>query len=173
MGSGIATSLILSGVGVLLKEVTEEFLKAGVGRVTANLQSRVKKGAMREADMTRALSLVTPVLDYGRFREADMVIEAVIESLPLKQSIFAECEKHCTADCVLSTNTSTIDISLVGAKMQRPERIVGAHFFSPAHIMPLLEIIRTKNTPAQVGLVQTKESSMYCLQVRPHDHPVP
>jgi len=77
------------------------------------------------------------------------VIEAVIENIELKQSIFADLEKHCRADCILSTNTSTIDLNLVGAKTKSQDRIIGAHFFSPAHIMPLLEIVRTEKTSPQ------------------------
>jgi len=81
-----------------------------------------------------------------------MVIEAVIEDLALKQNIFADLEKACTPECILSTNTSTIDITKIAAKMKAPERIIGAHFFSPAHIMQLFEIVRTEATPAQVVL---------------------
>lgn len=81
-----------------------------------------------------------------------MVIEAVIEDIPLKQRIFADLEQACRPDCILSTNTSTIDINLVGGKVAKAtrERILGAHFFSPAHIMPLLEIVKTEHTSKQV-----------------------
>ena len=100
--------------------------------------------------MQKALGSVSPVLDYAGFDQVDIVIEAVIEHLPLKQSIFKECEARCRPDCILSTNTSTIDITKVGASMQQPQRLVGVHFFSPAHVMPLLEIIRTPQTPKEV-----------------------
>lgn len=79
-----------------------------------------------------------------------MVIEAVIEDIPLKQRIFADLERVCRPDAILSTNTSTIDIDLVGASTKAQDRIVGAHFFSPAHVMPLLEIVRTQHTSKQV-----------------------
>eukprot|EP00198_Chlamydomonas_reinhardtii_P010029 XP_001699366.1 predicted protein [Chlamydomonas reinhardtii] len=135
MGSGIATALALAGVEVILKEV--------------------KKGAMSQAAADAALGRVSGALDYAGFARADMVIEAVIEDIPLKQKIFADLEKACRPDAILSTNTSTIDIELVGAKMSggaaARRRLLGAHFFSPAHIMPLLEIVRTKDTGAQVG----------------------
>ncbi len=78
------------------------------------------------------------------------VIEAAVENIPIKQQIFADLEKACSAECILSSNTSTIDISLVGKKTSAADRIVGAHFFSPAHIMPLLEIVRTTETSKQV-----------------------
>jgi len=89
-------------------------------------------------------------LDFSDFPRCDMVIEAVIEHIPLKQQIFQELEAVCSKECILSTNTSTIDIDVCAAKMKQPNRIVGAHFFSPAHVMPLLEIVRTDNTPPKV-----------------------
>ena len=83
-------------------------------------------------------------------QDADMVIEAAVERLDIKQSIFADLENACRSDCVLSTNTSTINLDLISAKMRNRERVVGAHFFSPAHVMPLLEIVRTDHSSPQV-----------------------
>ena len=102
--------------------------------------------------MDVALSLLKGVLDYSEFKHVDMVIEAVIEKIPLKQSIFVDIEKACPPHCILATNTSTIDLNIVGEKTNSQDRIVGAHFFSPAHIMPLLEIVRTEKTSPQVIL---------------------
>ncbi|KAF8369362.1 hypothetical protein HHK36_012379 [Tetracentron sinense] len=150
MGSGIATALILSNYPVILKEVNEKFLQAGIGRVKANLQSRVKKGKMTQEKLERTLSLLNGVLDYESFRDVDMVIEAVIENISLKQQIFADLEKFCPPHCILASNTSTIDLNLIGERTKSHERIVGAHFFSPAHVMPLLEIVRTQKTSPQV-----------------------
>uniref|UniRef100_A0A2N9H7A0 Uncharacterized protein n=1 Tax=Fagus sylvatica TaxID=28930 RepID=A0A2N9H7A0_FAGSY len=123
MGSGIATALILSNYPVILKEVNDKFLQAGIGR-----------GA----------------LDYESFKDVDIVIEAVIENVSLKQQIFSDLEKYCPPHCILASNTSTIDLNLIGEKTKSQDRIAGAHFFSPAHIMPLLEIVRTKQTSPQV-----------------------
>ncbi|XP_047316266.1 peroxisomal fatty acid beta-oxidation multifunctional protein MFP2-like [Impatiens glandulifera] len=167
MGSGIATSLILSNYPVILKEVNEKFLQAGLNRVKANLERRVEKGKMTEEKFEETLSLLKGVLDYESFKDVDMVIEvnmrhiyffceckpeqqAVIENVSLKQQIFLDLEKHCPANCILASNTSTIDINLIGEKTKSQDRIVGAHFFSPAHIMPLLEIVRTEKTSPQV-----------------------
>ncbi|KAF3456243.1 hypothetical protein FNV43_RR00893 [Rhamnella rubrinervis] len=152
MGSGIATALILSNYPVILKEVNEKFLQAGIGRVRANLQSQVKKGKMTQENFDKTISLLRGVLDYENFRDVDMVIEAVIENLSLKQQIFVELEKYCPPHCILATNTSTIDLNLIGERTKSQHRIVGAHFFSPAHIMPLLEIVHTKHTSPQVIL---------------------
>lgn len=150
MGSGITTALILSSYHVILKEVNEKFLKAGIDRVKSNLQSRLKKGKMTEEKYEKTLSLLTGVLDYEHFKDVDMVIEAVIENVSLKQQIFADLEKFCPPYCILASNTSTIDLNLIGERTRSHDRIVGAHFFSPAHIMPLLEIVRTQKTSPQV-----------------------
>ncbi|KAK2394935.1 peroxisomal fatty acid beta-oxidation multifunctional protein MFP2 [Trifolium repens] len=150
MGSGIATALILSNYPVLLKEVNEKFLEAGVNRVKANLQSRVKKGQMTKEKFEKTISLLKGTIDYEGFKDVDMVIEAVIENVSLKQQIFADLEKYCPPHCILASNTSTIDLNLIGQKTKSEDRIVGAHFFSPAHVMPLLEIVRTKKTSPQI-----------------------
>ncbi|OIT37053.1 PREDICTED: glyoxysomal fatty acid beta-oxidation multifunctional protein MFP-a [Nicotiana attenuata] len=150
MGSGIATALLLSGYPVILKEVNDKFLQAGMGRVKANLQSSVKKGKMSPEKFEKTLSLLKGSLDYESFRDVDMVIEAVIENVSLKQQIFADLEKYCPSHCILASNTSTIDLNLIGEKTRSQDRIIGAHFFSPAHVMPLLEIVRTQKTSPQV-----------------------
>uniref|UniRef100_A0A0D3CM80 Uncharacterized protein n=3 Tax=Brassica oleracea TaxID=3712 RepID=A0A0D3CM80_BRAOL len=150
MGSGIATALILSNYPVILKEVNEKFLEAGLGRVKANLQSSVKKGRMSQEKFEKTMSLLKGSLDYESFRDVDMVIEAVIENISLKQQIFADLEKYCPQHCILASNTSTIDLNKIGERTKSQDRIIGAHFFSPAHVMPLLEIVRTNHTSAQV-----------------------
>ncbi|KAF9677982.1 hypothetical protein SADUNF_Sadunf08G0164600 [Salix dunnii] len=150
MGSGIATALILSNYPVILKEVNDQFMQAGIGRVRANLQSRVKKGKMTQDKFEKTLSLLKGSLDYESFIDVDMVIEAVIENVSLKQQIFSDLEKYCPPHCILASNTSTIDLNLIGKQTKSQDRIIGAHFFSPAHVMPLLEIVRTKQTSPQV-----------------------
>ncbi|KAK7363563.1 hypothetical protein VNO77_05709 [Canavalia gladiata] len=150
MGSGIATALILSNYTVILKEVNDKFLDAGINRIKGNLQSRVKKGRLTQENFEKTMSLLKGALDYEGFRDVDMVIEAVIENVSLKQQIFADLEKYCPPHCILASNTSTIDLNLIGEKTKSKDRIIGAHFFSPAHVMPLLEIVRTKQTSPQV-----------------------
>ncbi|XP_047042556.1 glyoxysomal fatty acid beta-oxidation multifunctional protein MFP-a-like [Lolium rigidum] len=152
MGSGIATALILSHYHVILKEVNEKYLNEGIDRIKGNLQSRVSKGKMTKEKYEKTLSLLTGVLDYEKFKNMDLVIEAVLENVKLKQQIFAELERHCSPHCFLATNTSTIDLNLIGEKTNSQDRIVGAHFFTPAHIVPLLEIVRTPLTSPQAVL---------------------
>ncbi|OMO58153.1 hypothetical protein COLO4_34831 [Corchorus olitorius] len=100
----------------------------------------------------KALSMLKGVSDYSEFKEVDMVIEAVIEDVPLKQKLFSELEKACSPCCILATNTSTINLNVIGQNTNSQDRIIGAHFFSPAHVMPLLEIVRTEKTSPQVIL---------------------
>ncbi|CAN4091669.1 unnamed protein product [Withania somnifera] len=150
MGSGIATALLLSNYLVILKEVNHKVLEAGIERIKANLQSRVNKGKLSQKKFTKSLSLLKGTLDYESFRDIDMVIEAVTEDLSLKQQIFRDLEKYCSSQCILASNTSTVDLNLIGEKIKSLDCIIGAHFFSPAHVMPLLEIIRTQKTSPQV-----------------------
>jgi len=118
-------------------------------RVDANLSGAVKRGKLTAKGKAVVLARVTGTLTYDAFKDADMVIEAAVERVDLKQRIFADLERVCRPDCVLSSNTSTIDLSVVAAKTQAAKRVVGAHFFSPAHVMPLLEIVRTDATDPQ------------------------
>ncbi|KNA09415.1 hypothetical protein SOVF_153790 [Spinacia oleracea] len=152
MGSGIATALLLGNIQVLLKEVNAEFLSKGLTTVQGNIRSLVARGKLVNGKAEKALSLLKGVLDYSEFKDVDMVIEAVVEKVSLKQTIFSDLEKACPPHCILATNTSTIDLNVVGERTNSQERIVGAHFFSPAHVMPLLEIVRTNKTSAQVIL---------------------
>ncbi|XP_010433148.1 PREDICTED: peroxisomal fatty acid beta-oxidation multifunctional protein AIM1 [Camelina sativa] len=152
MGSGIATALLLSNIRVLLKEINTEYLMKGIKSVEANIKGLVSRGKLTQDKAGKALSLLKGVLDYTEFKDVDMVIEAVIENIQLKQNIFKELEKVCSPHCILASNTSTIDLDVIGEKTNSKDRIVGAHFFSPAHLMTLLEIVRSKNTSAQVIL---------------------
>ncbi|KAJ0989249.1 hypothetical protein J5N97_007605 [Dioscorea zingiberensis] len=152
MGSGIATALLVSDISVVLKEINSNFLQKGIKVITGNLEGLVKRGSIPQEKMNKALSLLKGSLDYSEFKHVDMVIEAVIEKIPLKQSIFEELEKACSPHCIFATNTSTIDLNIVGQKTSSQDRIIGAHFFSPAHVMPLLEIVRTEKTSPQVIL---------------------
>eukprot|EP00475_Leptophrys_vorax_P025122 TRINITY_DN3507_c0_g1_i1.p1 TRINITY_DN3507_c0_g1~~TRINITY_DN3507_c0_g1_i1.p1 ORF type:complete len:728 (-),score=81.30 TRINITY_DN3507_c0_g1_i1:192-2375(-) len=149
MGSGIVTALITARIPVVLKEVNAEFLQQGMERIKANFKGRIKKGRMTQQQADALVALVKGTLSYDDLRDVDMVIEAVIESIPLKQQIFKDLERVCRPQCILASNTSTIDLNVVGEKTRSQDRIIGAHFFSPAHVMPLLEIVRTQHTSPQ------------------------
>ncbi|KAL9671248.1 hypothetical protein QQ045_008815 [Rhodiola kirilowii] len=152
MGSGIATTFILSNTHVVLKEINSDLVLRGTKMIEANVKSLVTRKKLTQDKASKALELLKGVVDYTEFKDVDMVIEAVIEKVPLKQSIFGELEKICPPHCILASNTSTIDLNVIGEKTSSQDRIIGAHFFSPAHIMPLLEIVRTEKTSAQVVL---------------------
>ncbi|CAH1451304.1 unnamed protein product [Lactuca virosa] len=137
MGSGIATALILGNIKVVLKEVNSEYLQKGIKTIEANVKGLVARKKLPQGQGEKALSLVNRVLDYSQFKDVDMVIE---------QKIFSEIENICPPHCILATNTSTIDLNLIGEKIKSQDRVIGAHFFSPAHVMPLLEIVRTEKT---------------------------
>ncbi|XP_060209805.1 peroxisomal fatty acid beta-oxidation multifunctional protein AIM1-like isoform X2 [Lycium barbarum] len=152
MGSGIATSLVLSNISVIIKEINPEYLQKGIKAVEANIRGLVASKKLQQDKANKAFSMVKGVLDYSEFKDVDMVIEAVIENVPLKQQIFTDIEKVCPPHCILATNTSTIDLNIIGEKTRSQDRVIGAHFFSPAHVMPLLEIVRTEKTSAQAIL---------------------
>eukprot|EP01018_Ginkgo_biloba_P007978 Gb_20831 [translate_table: standard] len=150
MGSCIATALVLANIPVVLKEVNAICLQQGLNRISANLKSCLKKGSMSHENLDKSMSLIKGVVDYEEFKSVDMVIETVIEKVNLKQEIFRDLERICPPHCVLATNTSSIDLNVIGANTHSQDRIIGAHFFSPAHVMPLLEIVRTEKTSLQV-----------------------
>ncbi|KAL9267753.1 Peroxisomal fatty acid beta-oxidation multifunctional protein AIM1-like protein [Drosera capensis] len=149
MGSGIATALILSNIQVVLKEINPEFLLKGNKSIEGNIKSLVTRGKLAQEKAEKALSMLKGAMDYSEFGDVDM---AVVENVSLKQNIFSDLEKVCPPRCILATNTSTINLNLIGEKTNSQDRIVGAHFFSPAHVMPLLEIVRADKTSAQVIL---------------------
>ncbi|KAB1213965.1 Glyoxysomal fatty acid beta-oxidation multifunctional protein MFP-a [Morella rubra] len=150
LGSGIATALILGNYPVILKEVDDKLLQAGIDKVRANLQSHMKEGKMSQEKFEKTMSLLQRVISYESFKDVDMVIEAVTENVSLKQQIFADLEEYCTPHCILASSSSTVDFNLIGDGTKFQDRIVGAHFLSPAHVVPLLEIVRTKHTSPQV-----------------------
>ncbi|KAA3462472.1 glyoxysomal fatty acid beta-oxidation multifunctional protein MFP-a isoform X2 [Gossypium australe] len=150
LGSSIATALILSNYSVILKELDEKALLAGIERVKVNLQDHVKQGKLAEVKLDKILSLCKGVLHYEGFREVDMVIEAVTGNISLKQRIFAELESYCPPHCILASSTSMINLNLINERRNFQNRIVGTHFFGQAHLVPVVEIIRTEKTSPQV-----------------------
>ncbi|KAH6778997.1 Enoyl-CoA hydratase/isomerase family [Perilla frutescens var. hirtella] len=152
LGSGIATALILGNIYVLLKEVDPEYLHKAIKTVEANLQGLVSREKLTHDKAEKALVRLKGVLDYSRFKEVDMIIETSADNISQKQNLFADIEKACLPHCILASNSSTIDLNLVGENTKSEDRIVGAHFFSPAHVTPLLEIVRIEKTSPQVIL---------------------
>jgi 3-hydroxyacyl-CoA dehydrogenase len=150
MGGGIAMACANAGISVRLRDATSAALDKGMDAVRRNYAASVKRGRMTEAAVAERLARIQPRLDDAGFDEADVVIEAVFESMELKQRIFAELNRVTRPGCVLATNTSTLDIDAIASVTSRPERVVGLHFFSPANVMRLLEIVRGGATSPDV-----------------------
>jgi 3-hydroxyacyl-CoA dehydrogenase len=142
MGGGIAMACANAGISVLLKEVEPSALDRGFGIVRKNYESSVKKGRFSQAVMDQRMALIHPQLTYDGFEDADLIIEAAFESMPLKQQIFREIDAIARPDCVLASNTSTLDVDEIANVTSRPQMVIGLHFFSPAHVMRLVEIVR-------------------------------
>ena len=150
MGGGIAMNYANAGIPVILKETSKEALQKGIEIISRNYSNSVKKGRFTAETMARRLALITPQLSYDGFEQADIILEAVFESMALKKQVFAEIDKLAKPDCVLATNTSTLSIDEIASATKRPHMVVGHHFFSPANVMRLLEIVRGKSTGKEV-----------------------
>jgi 3-hydroxyacyl-CoA dehydrogenase len=150
MGTGIATALAQSGIPVLLKEVSEEALARGMAKVRANFERAIAKGRLTPDVAQARLASVRPQTDYSGFEEADVAIEAVFENLQVKQRVMAELGKIVRSDCILATNTSSLDVEAIASGSGRPEQTVGLHFFSPANVMRLVEVVPGARTDPDV-----------------------
>ena len=150
MGGGIAMALANAGIAVRIKDTTQEALDRGLATVRRNYSNSVAKGRFPQEVMDQRMALIHPQLDYAGFDEADIIIEAAFESMAVKKQLFAEIDKVAKPDCVLATNTSTLDTDEIASVTSRPEMVIGTHFFSPAHVMRLVEIVRGKATSKRV-----------------------
>jgi len=135
-----------AGIPVLLKEKDQDALERGLTTIRANYQLSVSRGRMGEAESRQALDRIEPTLAFDSFDRADIVVEAVFEDLELKREVFAELGRVTRPDCILASNTSTLDINSLAVASSRPEKVIGHHFFSPANVMRLLEIVRGPET---------------------------
>lgn len=142
MGAGIAVAVLLSGLSVTMVERNEEALSAGQARVGDTLGASVKRGLISEAKRDALMAGFKGAVDYDALADVDLVIEAVFEDMDVKKQVFAELERVTRADTVLATNTSYLDVNEIAASVGDPSRVLGLHFFSPAHVMKLLEIVR-------------------------------
>jgi 3-hydroxyacyl-CoA dehydrogenase len=150
MGSGIATNFGSAGMHVVLLEVNDEALGRGLGLIDRNYQGGVKRGKMSEEQALACRGRITGTTDYGSLSDADLVIEAVFENLELKQDVFGKLDAVCRQGAILATNTSYQDVDRIAAATKRPQDVIGLHFFSPAHIMKLLEVVRAEETADDV-----------------------
>ncbi len=150
MGGGIAMVFANAGIPVLLKEVDQPTLDQGLARIRKNYASSVQRGRFTQKFVDERLALIMPTLGYDNFASADMVVEAVFEGMELKKQVFQDLDHACKTGAILATNTSTLSIDAIAGVTSRPESVIGTHFFSPANIMRLLEIVRGKATSKEV-----------------------
>jgi 3-hydroxyacyl-CoA dehydrogenase len=150
MGGGIAMNFANAGIPVYMLDVSQEALEKGLGVVSKNYAGSVSKGRMSQADMDKRLGLIRPVLSYDELKDVDIVIEAVFEEMDIKQEVFRKLDAVCKSEAILATNTSTLDIDEIASVTSRPQQVIGTHFFSPANVMKLLEIVRGAKTSKEV-----------------------
>lgn len=150
MGGGIAMALANAGIPVTLIDGSEAALDVGLRRVRDNYAGSVSRGRLDRAEMDRRLALIHGAIELKQAKDADLVIEAVFEDIELKQKIFRELDAICKPGAILATNTSGLDVDAIAAVTRRPRDVVGAHFFSPAHVQRLLEVVRTRDTAPDV-----------------------
>ena len=156
MGGGIAMSYANVGIPVLLKDVDQAGLDRGMATIRKNYESTVSKGKLSPEAMAKTLALITPTTTYDGFDDVDIVVEAVFENMDLKKATFAELARVTKPTCVLASNTSTLDIDEFAQSSGRPAQVIGHHFFSPANVMKLLEIVRGRETSKEIVATSLK-----------------
>jgi len=158
MGGGIAMNYANAGIPVLLKEVDQASLDRGLATIRKNYEITMSKGKMTPEQVERTMALITPTTSYDGFDQVDIVTEAVFEHMELKKTTFAELGKVTRPDCILASNSSTLDIDQFAQASGRPSQVLGHHYFSPANVMKLLEMVRGKATGRDVIATSLKLS---------------
>jgi 3-hydroxyacyl-CoA dehydrogenase len=148
MGGGISISFANAGIPVTLLDASAESLERGLSGIERTYQSMVDRGRLGESEMKQRRALIRATLDTADLRDADLIVEAVFESMDLKREIFGKLDAVAKPGAILATNTSTLDIEAIADATSRPADVIGMHFFSPANVMPLLEVVRTSRTSA-------------------------
>jgi 3-hydroxyacyl-CoA dehydrogenase len=156
MGGGIAMSFAEFGFPVKILEVSQEALDRGMARIRGNYETSVRRGSLSEAEMKRRLGLIEPVQSYDAIAEADVVIEAVFERIPVKEEVFAKLDQIMKPGALLFSNTSGIDIDIMANATKRPQDVAGTHFFAPANVMKLFEVVKgAKSAPDTLATAMT------------------
>jgi 3-hydroxyacyl-CoA dehydrogenase len=150
MGGGIAMNFLNAGIAVKMIETKQEALDRGLATITKNYEDRVKKGKLKQDKMAERLGLLTATLSYDDIKDADLVIEAVFEDMGVKEAVFKQLDAVMKPGAILASNTSTLDLNKIASFTKRPQDVVGMHFFSPANVMKLLEVVRGKDTAKDV-----------------------
>ena len=150
MGGGIAMNFLNAGISVKMLEMKQDALDRGVATIRKNYEAQVKKGKLKQDKYDQRMSLLTTTLSYDDLNGTDMVIEAVFEEIGVKEAVFKELDRVMKPGAILASNTSTLDVDKIASFTKRPQDVVGLHFFSPANVMKLLEVVRGKETAKDV-----------------------
>jgi 3-hydroxyacyl-CoA dehydrogenase len=150
MGGGIAMNFLNAGIPVVMLEMKQEALDKGTGIMRKNYESQVKKGKLKQDKLDERMVLLSTTLKYDDLKDADLVIEAVFEDMGVKEQVFKTLDEVMKPGAILASNTSTLDVDKIAAFTKRPEDVIGMHFFSPANVMKLLEVVRGKKTAKDV-----------------------
>ena len=150
MGGGISMNFLNAGLPVTLLETKQDALDRGLATIRKNYENSAKKGRLTTEQVEQRMALITPTLDYGDLKSADLIIEAVFEEYEVKQAVFAQLDAVAKSGAILASNTSTLDIDRIAGFTQRPQDVLGMHFFSPANVMKLLEVVRGAATARDV-----------------------
>ena len=150
MGGGIAMNFLNAGIPVKMLEMKQEALDRGIAIIRKNYESQVKKGKLKQDKYDQRMAVLSTTLSYDDLKDADMVIEAVFEEMGVKEKVFKELDRVMKPGAILASNTSTLDLNQIASFTKRPEDVVGLHFFSPANIMKLLEVVRGEKTAKDV-----------------------
>jgi 3-hydroxyacyl-CoA dehydrogenase len=160
MGGGISMNFLNAGIPVTILETKQEALDRGLATIRKNYEAQVRKGKLKDDKYQQRMSLLKPTLQYGDLKDADLVIEAVFEELGVKEQVFKTLDEVAKPGAILASNTSTLDVNRIAGFTRRPQDVVGLHFFSPANVMKLLEVVRGEKTGRDVlatvmGLART------------------
>ncbi len=150
MGGGIAMNFLNAGIPVVILETRQDALDRGVATIGKNYESSVRKGSLKPEKLAQRMALLKPTLDYGALADCDLIIEAVYEEIGVKQAVFERLDAVAKPGAILASNTSTLDLDRIAAFTARPQDVIGLHFFSPANVMQLLEVVRGKATAKDV-----------------------
>ena len=150
MGGGIAMNFVNAGLPTVILETTQEALDRGMATIRQNYQNSAKKGRITEADVEARMALLKPSLEISDISHADLIIEAVFENMKIKKDLFTKLDKHIKPGAIIATNTSTLDVNKIAKATARPPSVIGLHFFSPANVMRLLEVVRGDKTDKDV-----------------------
>jgi 3-hydroxyacyl-CoA dehydrogenase len=150
MGGGIAMNFLNAGIPVKMLEMKQEALDKGIATIRKNYEAQLKKGKLKQDKYDQRMALLSTTLSYDDLKDADMVIEAVFEEMGVKEKVFKELDRVMKPGAILASNTSTLDVNKIASFTKRPQDVVGMHFFSPANVMKLLEVIRGEKTAKDV-----------------------